>query len=179
MSNGLSQLFPFFKPSDLLTESGLRILELLQDIGGCGDVQTVLLAIPGAVKDGFTNSTWLHLFADLTTNGGKPVAGPLLLIQGTADVLVKVEATDVGVNDTCTAYPSSELEYIVLNGTDHIPTVFASQQIWLDWIGDRFAGRKAAAPCSRKHLSPALPVANYQPQLDYYCVLATQSYQIG
>lgn len=179
MSNGLSQLFPSFSPAEFLTEKGMRLLKLLQEIGGCGNVQTQLLTATGAVKPGLVNSTWLQRFDDLTTNGGKPVAGPLLLIQGSADVLVKVEATDVGVNDTCTAYPQSPLEYVVMNGTDHVPTVFASQRIWMDWIWDRFAGRQAAAPCSRTYISPALPVENYQPQLTYYLELATKSYQEG
>lgn len=154
-------------------------MQLLQDIRGCGNVQTALLAVPEAVNPNLVNSTWLQRFADLTQNGGKPVAGPLLLIQGTTDQLVEVEATNTGVNETCDAYPNSDLEYIILNGTDHSPTMFASQQIWLDWIGDRFAGREAAKLCSRKYISPALPLANYQQQLTYYLELSTQSYQIG
>lgn len=179
MANGLGQLFPSFSPSEFLTEKGLRLFKLLQDIRGCGNVQTALLSASGAVKPSLINSTSLQRFANLTTNGGKPIAGPLLLIQGTTDVLVKVEATDVGVNDTCTAYPNSQLEYVVINGTDHVPTMLASQQMWMEWIGDRFARRETAAPCSRKDVSPTLPVANYQPRLNYFMELVTQSYQIG
>lgn len=179
VANGLGQLFPSFDISEFLTDKGQRLLKLLQDVRGCGNVQSQLLGLPGAVNPNLVNSTWLQRFADLTTNGGKPVAGPLLLIQGTTDQLVKVEATDVGVNATCAAYPDSDLQYITINGTDHIATVTASQPVWMDWIADRFAGRQAAAPCSWKYISPALPVANYQPATNYFIELVTQPYQVG
>jgi len=70
----------------------------------------------------------------------------MLVLQGTADNGVPFPVTTIAVNQTCSAYLQSQLDYAMFEGATHVPVLYASQQIWLDWIADRFAWK--VAPCA-------------------------------
>ena len=103
----------------------------------------------------------------------------MLILQGIADPAVPEPITTAAVNETCALYPQSQLEYALFEGVTHVPVLYASQRVWLDWIADRFAGREVAAPCTRNFYQPAKSVDNYQADGNYYLELATQAYEIA
>lgn len=176
---GLDAVLQDFLPSDLLTEAGIKYLGLLQELQGCNNVGTVLLAQPDAIRPNFLNSSQFRSFNDLALTGGKPIAGPLLVLQGTMDSLVPAELPSKAVDETCSRYPDSQLEYVLLNGTDHVATLYAGQRIWLDWIADRFANRESKSGCSRTNYSSFRPQSAYQANGNYYLEYANQAYQVA
>lgn len=181
ISYGLSTIFPDFNVSDFLTPAGIRRLDLLAEIGGCNSAVLELLEQPGSVftQPDWLNTTAMQAYVKLTGNGGRPIAGPMLVVQGTADNAVPVQTTTDGVNATCSMYPQSQLEYAMFEGATHVPVLNAGQQVWLDWIADRFAGREPASPCSRTLYKPIRDVESYQSELEFFLELATQGYEVA
>lgn len=174
---GLDAILPDFKPSDWLTEAGVRRLQLFQELEGCNSAATQLIASPDLWRPDFTNSTSFRSYTSLSGAGGKPLAGPLLVLQGSGDSLVPADLTTKVVGDTCSRYPDSQLDYVLLNGTEHVATLYAGQRIWLDWIADRFAGISSSPGCSKTNFSSFRPHAAYQTNFNYYLEYATQIYQ--
>ena len=105
----------------------------------------------------------------------------MLVLQGTGDVVVSENLTARFVNETCARFPESEIEYAVFEGADHVPTLYASQRVWLEWIWERFEGKKARNACcgEKKMYRPARKVETYQKELGYYLEYATQSYEVA
>jgi pimeloyl-ACP methyl ester carboxylesterase len=169
VGTGLSSVFPSFQLSDWLTEQGVRTTQLLQDLQGCQSVALELLSQPGLVKDGWNSN--------LTSAGGRPFAGPMLVLQGTNDSSVYVTGTTAAVNATCNAYADSQLQYATFEGVEHVPVLFAGQQVWLNWIADRFSGVKVPAGCQSKHYQPQLAVSAYQKQVAYFLEYPQYSYE--
>ncbi|KAI5362851.1 Putative lipase, secreted, alpha/Beta hydrolase [Septoria linicola] len=149
LAAGLDAAFPDFSPSDFLTEAGVRCLGLFRKLQGCNNVGTVLLAQPDAIRPDFLNSSQFRSFNNLARTGGKPVAGPLLVLQGTMDSLVPAELPSKAVDETCSRYPDSQLEYVLMNGTDHVATL------------------------------PFRPQSAYQANGNYYLEYANQPYQVA
>ena len=176
---GLDSVLPQYSAADFLTEAGLRRFELFEELQGCNNVGTALWDQPGLVRDDLLNSSAFQTFKRLAKLGNKPVAGPLLVLHGSADSLVPAELSNQAVNDICTRDPKSQLEYALLNGTDHVATLYAGQRIWLDWIADRFADKKIACGCVSRNYSSFRPQESYQANGNYYLEYAMQSYQIA
>lgn len=176
---GLDAILPYFRSSDWLTEAGVRRLSLFQELEGCNNAATQLLPDPSLVRPDFMNSTSFQAFKSLASAGGQPVAGPLLVLQGSMDSLVPAELVTKAVGDTCSQQPDSQLEYAFLNGTDHVPTLYAAQRIWLDWIADRFSDTPQSPGCSRRNFSSFWPQDVYQANGNYYLEYATQGYQVA
>lgn len=179
LAAGLDSVLPDYSATDLLTERGLQRFELFKELQACNNVGTVLLNAPGLVREDLLNTSAFQAFKQLARVGGQPVAGPLLVLQGSADSLVPAELSTQAVNETCTQYPDSQLEYVLLNGTDHVATLDAGQRIWLDWIADRFADKEIACGCVSGNYSSFRPQDTYQANGNYYLEYATQSYQIA
>ena len=57
-------------------------------------------------------------------------------------------------------YPRSTLHYIQLHEISHVPTLYATQHVWLDWIGDRFKGVRPPRGCQKELLEAATGTAN-------------------
>lgn len=174
-------VFPQFELSEVLTPLGISRLELLAELGGCQSTRGTLLGvdIDKLVQDNWSENCYIRRFLELTGAGGKPVAGPMLVVQGTADPLVPEVTVTQTVNETCTRHPDSSLEYLVVNGTTHVPTLSATQQQWLEWISDRFAGVPVEGGCRNTVLQPYLPIEHYQKETNYFLEWETQAYEVA
>ncbi|KAK1078721.1 hypothetical protein LTR48_008359, partial [Friedmanniomyces endolithicus] len=89
IAQGLASVLPGFQLSDWLTPLGVARWNLIHEIKGCGTTSGQLAAAEGGalpiLKDGW-NETWsADWYRQATMNGGKPFAGPMLVIQGTED----------------------------------------------------------------------------------------------
>ncbi len=74
----------------------------------------------------------------MLSNGGKEIAGPLLAVHGVTDDRLSSAASTAAVNRTAEAFPESQLEYVLIPNVTHVPTIQASQRLWMSWIADRF-----------------------------------------
>jgi pimeloyl-ACP methyl ester carboxylesterase len=185
LAAGLDAIFPDFALSDWLTDAGLRRFELFQHVQGCNSAALQLLAAPDLIRPDFmtsssSSSSAFQSYTRLAAVGGKPVKGPLLVLQGGADPLVPAELSTAAVDATCARYPGSLLEYVLLDGTEHVASLAAGQRVWLDWIAARFAGdgRPLVGGCVRRNFSSFRQQDAYQADGNYYLQYATQAYQV-
>ena len=65
----------------------------------------------------------------MIVNGGKKIAGPLLVVHGTTNDQWSSAATMAAVNRTAEAFPKSQLEYVLLPNVAHVPALQASQRL--------------------------------------------------
>ena len=175
--------------SDILTEEGLRLLDLLEEVQGCSTVITNLLGglivevdvtMLAVFKEAFLQSEVYADFINATTNGGRRIGEPLLVMQGTANNTVPAVVTTTAVNRTREQFPGSELEYLVVEGIDHIPTMYGTQRMWLQWVADRFAGKAVKKGCQRMLYGSGgapRPLEAYQGDLNFFLEYANQPYQ--
>ena len=80
----------------------------------------------------------------------RAVPGPLLVVQGSADVVVAPAVTLAFARQRCRAV-RAPLRYVTVAGGDH-PSVTRDARtaaLTLDWIDARFAGQKAPSDCGR------------------------------
>jgi hypothetical protein len=176
----LESIFPEFSPSDMLTEHGVKLYHLSQELGACNSAEFQLFANPQEwLRPDWINSWYIPAYVNLTAAGGHPISGPMLVLQGTSDPAVNYTITTAAVKTTCGLYPESQIEYAVVEGASHVPALYASQQIWLEWIADRFAGVHAGEGCSRRNFTSLRPVGTYQAELAYYLQVALEPYVVA
>jgi pimeloyl-ACP methyl ester carboxylesterase len=179
LTAGLTSIFPSFNISEFLTEAGETAYNFMKEIQGCSAVGTLLLSRSGLLHDNFTSSFYLQAYQGLVKTGGKKISGPLLVLQGTADMAVPEVLTDIAVNETCTAFPKSQLQYITFQNVTHEPVMFASQRTWLNWIEDRFNGVPVPSGCTTNGVSSARPYESYNTEDNWYIELATSGYELN
>ncbi|KAK0307468.1 hypothetical protein LTR01_005468 [Friedmanniomyces endolithicus] len=158
IAQGLASVLPGFQMSDWLTTLGVARWNLIHEIHGCGTTSGQLAAAESGalpiLKEGW-NETWsADWFRKATMNGGKPFAGPMLVIQGTEDGNANEPTTSRSINQTCELFPESQLQYIRFENITHVPVLLAGQHTWLGWIHDRFAGVAVPEGCTQQTLSP-------------------------
>ena len=116
IAQGLSSVLPTFELSEWLTDAGIARLRLLQDIQGCGVTGAQLFsAEDGTVQilqDGWNLTSSAAWYKKVSSNGARPFAGPMLVLQGTEDPNANEAVTTESVRQTCRMYPDSQLEYI-------------------------------------------------------------------
>ncbi|KAI9158167.1 secretory lipase [Paramyrothecium foliicola] len=181
-------LFPDLPLSEILTDAGIAALNLLKEVQGCNSVFSTLLASlltsetpPLLVKEEFLQSYWAQSWSNFSSAGRKEYEGPLLVLQGTRDNVTPDVAVSLAVNRTCEEQPGQHLEYVIANGVDHVPIMYATQQIWLDWLDARFAAKNTS--CSRKCSFRTIgsnaprPVDQYQGDINYFLGIAMDAYQ--
>src|SRR3569833_85856 len=177
---GMLDIFPDFALADVLSPVGVARLELLAELGGCNSVVQVLL---GEDPDALFQPRWyenyyMKKYWELSSAGGRDVAGPMLVIQGTADPAVPEPITTSTVNATCrVASVGSGFEYLLVNGTTHVPTLYAAQKEWLGWIKDRIHGVTAGRGCSTKTMQPIWPIEQYQAEESWFMERVTDPYE--
>ena len=132
MAPGIHSVYPEFQPKDLFTDLGWQRFQLYTEAGGCTPVAIELMTGFQLLVDDWLNNPYVVKYIELTSNGGKKIAGPLLVIQGEADPNINCTTTTSAVNKLAEAYTSSQLEYVTLPGITHNPSMFASQRLWLD-----------------------------------------------
>lgn len=161
IAQGLDSVLDTFKMSDWITQAGIDRHSLLEEVGGCGTVGAYLFATDTQIlKDGWNTSSAAQWYRNVSDNGNKPFASPMLITQGDIDANANVNVTAKSVEETCAMFPNNTLHYIQYAGISHVPTLYASQYTWLDWIKDRFDGVKSKPGCVQEKLYPATGVAN-------------------
>ena len=70
---------------------------------------------------------------------------PLLIAQGSKDVVITPQVTHAYAVQSCQA--GGRITYIDVNGGDHTAIIAKSAGATLPWIADRFAGRPAPSDC--------------------------------
>ena len=175
----LTSIFPEFQLLDWLTPAGLQTNQLIHDLGGCNSVRAESFVTSGTtyIKPDWNETWYLDIFNKLVSLDGKPFAGPMLVTQGTADNTVFPQGTTAAVNVTCQMIPDADLEYTMFEGATHTPSLYAAQQLWLDWISDRFSGKPSAGKCTTSTYEPALNVNAYQANENYFLELPLYTYE--
>ena len=177
ISRTLSDLYPNFDPTNILTSAGIARSKLISEIQGCWNTGLELFADSGLAQANWTSTSYAQGYAKMINPSGKSVAGPMLVLQGEADSAVPFPVTTDSVARTCELYPDSTLEYMTFAGVDHVPVLFASQRLWLDWIEARFTGTKIAKGCQRTNYTSARPYQYYQKEQDWFVEFATAGYE--
>ncbi|WP_293881839.1 alpha/beta fold hydrolase [Sphingomonas sp.] len=70
---------------------------------------------------------------------------PLLIVQGSADVIVAPAVTRALVDQLCAR--RATVQFVSIAGGDHVSVAKRSATQTLDWLGDRFASKPARAGC--------------------------------
>ena len=139
ISQAAATIFPgFFDAARFLTPAGLERIQLFQDVQGCAYVQSLFFNVSGLLKADWRSDFYVQSFQNLTRNGGKPIAGPLLVIQGEVDEIVPYPLTTKWINRTRELGYGSQLEYVTFPGVKHDGINYVSQRIWLHWIEEKF-----------------------------------------
>ena len=174
--------------SDVLTPEGIATLTLLEEVQGCNSVFTTLLQGIFAADPTrqlinpqlFTNP-YVQEFQNMSIAGGKDFAGPMLVLQGDTDPAIPEELTTKYVNVTCQNYGNRGLHYVRAKGVGHVPVMYATRQIWLDWLDDRFSGVTQPPFCSSEDIggNAPRPLTEYQGDLNYFLEYSLSSYQVA
>ncbi|PSN75460.1 alpha/beta-hydrolase, partial [Corynespora cassiicola Philippines] len=177
LAQGLASIFPEFTLSEWFEEAGVRQCELIRELSGCNSVGSQLFwQREGIVKQDWYDSWYLRAYRDLTANGHRPISGPLLVLQGTADQNLLHPVNAAVVNETCAMFPQSSIQYAAFEGVTHVPVLNAGQQIWLQWIEDRFMGKEAEKSCQWTEHRSLRKLEGYQKELAHYLQIAVESY---
>ncbi|KAL8906363.1 MAG: hypothetical protein Q9207_002075 [Kuettlingeria erythrocarpa] len=179
VARSVTSIFADFDVGWILTPAGAQNLRLLSRIQGCNSVTRELFTsatVPFVQPDILQNG-YVKAFQDLVAVGGKGIAGPLLVLQGTGDTLLPAPITTKYVNLTSVIHPESSIDYITYEGAEHIPTMYTSQKDWLEWIEDRFAGKTVAGGLRTVERRSALPQTRYQPDVNWFLEFQTERYQ--
>ena len=174
----MTNIFPQLKETDIFTAIGANRYAVMSKIQGCNGVVSELFGDVNLVQANWPQNQYVQAFQKLTTNGGKRTSGPMLVIQGTADPVVPAQMTSSAVNRTCGFFPDTQLQYMTYTGVNHVTVMFASQRVWLDWIAERFAGRRVAKGCHSSVFNSARPFQSYQHELNWILTSATAPYQL-
>ncbi|KAK5120719.1 hypothetical protein LTR85_006077 [Meristemomyces frigidus] len=137
----------------------LQALQLVQSIGGCNDAGYAAFATFNA-SEIYSNTSWpmsqpaIDFVNDYAVSG-RPLGGPMLILQGSADTVVGTEGSAAGFNATCAVSGNTSVEYVSVVDMDHNPSLYASQRLWLAWIEDRFNHVPLQDGCRTSNLSSA------------------------
>ena len=175
---GLQSVFSGYNISNVFTDEGTRRFRLVEEVQGCNPVCSQLLADPAVYRPEWYHEARVEKYVNITAAGSHEFAGPLLVVQGTADPLVPANVTDVIVNSTCELYPGRDLEYQRYERATHVPAMYAAQRNWLAWIEDRFEKRKVQGGCRETTFQSALPNRQYQSELNWFIEYGLSAYEL-
>ncbi|KAJ4344390.1 uncharacterized protein N0V89_012130 [Didymosphaeria variabile] len=178
---GIANIFPDFDLYSLLTPEGAQRFDLENKTQGNVAATTALLLTMAdfpILKEGWEQNEYVQRFQEATGVGGKPIKGPLLVIQGDNDSNINVQTTTAAVETTGTANPTESISYIIYSNISHAPALWVGQQRFLEFIANRFDGEAAPPGLSTEQVSSLRPWAKYQPAQNFYSVRATEFYQV-
>lgn len=177
LASSLAAKYPDFSPEDIFSKEGKQSLDTYLGLKGCNSVLFQLPSGPNTLKVGWQNNPYIQKYQEVAANGGKPVSGPMLIIQGEDDPIVISKTTTDAVNETVKMCPSADIEYYLLPHVSHAPLMYASQQIWMDWIAARFAGG-SVKPGYHSHVcTPVRPASAQQKETNWFIQLETEAWQ--
>ena len=170
MVPAMQDLYSDFDPQMFFTEEGWRRYQQDQQVCGCTAASVMLMTGFQVLRDNWRTNAFLNKYVTLISSGGREIAGPLLLIQGDKDPNIDITTTTSAVEKTITAFPHSQIHFVTLPGITHVPTMFASQRLWLEWIQDRFDGVPVEDGYIKevcKVESLARPISSYQSEVNW------------
>lgn len=172
IAQGLDSVLANFTLTDWLTEDGIKRLQLLQEIQGCGLVGATLFSAEGGtvqiLKDGWNLTEAASWYNATAANGDRDFAGPMLVLQGTEDANANEPVVTRSVKSTCAMFPEKQLHYIRYEGISHTPVLYAGQHVYLDWIRDRFEGVEMAKGCVQETYNPVRGLKNIVRDQDWF-----------
>lgn len=169
-----------FDPTELLTEPGRARWELYADLEGSIPLGVALLC--GPEVDGLIDPKWqqhaaVRAYVLRTRAGGFPIAGPLLVVQGTEDESMPATVTDAAVNATRDVTPNADLQYVRFPGRGPDDSMYAALPLVQDWVAARFA--EAGAPLLLDpSATPPFPLDRYQRTRSWYLAQPTSPWQM-
>jgi hypothetical protein len=72
--------------------------------------------------------------------------------------------------------PHASIQYHQYPNISHVPANWVSQRLWLDWIKDRFEGKKTEQGLKVNIMTPLRPADTYPPEMNWYVGYATEYY---
>ena len=159
LTPGLEFTFPDFRRDHILAEN--RRLSL-------GSALDFLRGGGGILKSNWRENEHVQRYQAIIANGGKKIAGPLLVVHGDINNKLISAATTAAVNRTAEAFPESQLEYMLIPNMTHVAAIQASQRLWMEWIADRFARREVKHNVQRTELRRARPATSYHEEQNWY-----------
>jgi pimeloyl-ACP methyl ester carboxylesterase len=191
-AKGIQSVFPDqLLLSDILTERGIAVSDLAEEISACNaglvTMATNILAEDPTItltKDAFLNSSHAEAWAGMVSVGGKDFEGPLLVLQGTADGIIPESLVTTVVNETCQRFSHRGLHYVRAESVSHVPIVYATQQLWLDWLDEQFRGSPSGdetGHCSFQHIggTASRPLEQYTSDIGYFMQYALEAYSLA
>ncbi|KAK1701858.1 Alpha/Beta hydrolase protein [Colletotrichum acutatum] len=80
---------------------------------------------------------------------------PMLVVQGTKDILTYAETMEQDFDATCKAFPESPAELLLYPELGHDQAFQASHVDYLAWVADRFNNVSVSSGCSKRTIEPA------------------------
>jgi alpha-beta hydrolase superfamily lysophospholipase len=143
---GMHAAYPKLPLSEVLTPLGIQAMAAYRNQCNdhLGDVLEEEAVDPLTLLKEPTPSDWLKKFY-VNTQGSRPTAGPVLVMQGTADTVVNPNASTAYVQKACKL--GKPVQYSRYTGATHQTIPYVAQNQYLAWIADRFAGKPAPSSC--------------------------------
>ena len=190
MCTAIASTIPEFDPGTVLTAECAARVKINKDTAG-GIASGTLLMMAGGIpilQPNWRQNPQLQEYHSQTSNGGKPVSGPLLVVHGSADPRLNISVTTSAVEATAKASPDARIRYLTLPDVAHDAALPASQRVWMDWIEERFAaaagrgggsgdGGDGGLRC--EELVPARPGGVYQKEQNWYLEPVGEFWQLG
>ena len=114
MCPGTVSAFPDFVPGDFLTAEGENGLETVHRIGTGVSTAVALLSGIDLLKPNGRDNVHLKDHQRKTSNGGKAIKGPLLIIHDRSDPVLSVTRVENAVKETAERFPSAQIQYVYL-----------------------------------------------------------------
>ncbi|KAH7312455.1 Alpha/Beta hydrolase protein [Stachybotrys elegans] len=194
IAKSLLSIFPSLSLSQMLTSTGINTVRLFDQVQACNSViNTAIIQLLAAnatlSRHEFWDSIYISTWEDLVRVSEEETEGPLLVIHGVDDAVIPEALTFAAVRGTCDKFPRTQLQYIRAAGMTHTSTLYATQQIWFEWLDARFdeAARRVRRPnhksCECKistigSQSPR-PLDQYRHEPNYYLMFALDFYQVA
>ncbi|KAM0546654.1 hypothetical protein ACHAPJ_010792 [Fusarium lateritium] len=153
----LAGLFPEIRIEDYVTDTVLSRLPLSDQ--GCL-VTGIALFNNLTEVELFKNTSWLSHPSVVDWQkryngaGPHPLAAPMLVVQGEADILTYPELAEEDFNKTCTEYPDSTAEFLLYPDLDHDAVAQAGEIDYMRWINARFKHVELRKGCFKKRIKP-------------------------
>ncbi|TLD12069.1 uncharacterized protein PgNI_03604 [Pyricularia grisea] len=154
----LSGLYPdTIKKEDYLTENALTLLPYINQ--GCLRTGSTIMSLFN-VSQIYKNTSWItgpvmqKWQKEINGAGPHKLAGPMLVVQGEADVLTYPEFAEEDFDATCKEFPDSSAEYYKVPGAGHGTSLEASALYYIPWIKSLFEGRTPQAGCRKVTAKP-------------------------
>ncbi|KAF4990815.1 hypothetical protein FGRMN_8256 [Fusarium graminum] len=139
--DSISKLYPEYNHTGFTPTGYDRWHNVLAKVEGCFPVLALVASGPEIVKRERYKDPAAKKWAERVAVGRKTFAGPLLVLNGNSDHVVRPEGVEQAVKDTCGFSKESSLEHVVFSAMDHFSAIQAGQLKWMGWIKDRLSGK--------------------------------------